>query len=70
MLDGDDGFAGKFDVAVLVPGCQRKFRAALAIVFDELGDNVVITNAPVTWGDVDAAFAEADRVVTATLRQH
>ena len=39
-------------------------------LFDELGDNVVITNAPVTWGDVDAAFAEADRVVTATLRQH
>ena len=39
-------------------------------LFDELGDNVVITNPPVTWGDVDAAFAEADRVVTATLRQH
>ena len=39
-------------------------------LFDELGDNIVITNAPVTWGDVDAAFAEADRVVTATLRQH
>ncbi|MEO5840114.1 MAG: xanthine dehydrogenase family protein molybdopterin-binding subunit [Acidimicrobiales bacterium] len=39
-------------------------------LFDELGDNVVITSAPVTWGDVDAAFAEADRVVTATLRQH
>jgi hypothetical protein len=38
VLDGDDGFAGKFDVAVLVPGCQRKLRAALAIVFDELGD--------------------------------
>jgi len=39
-------------------------------LFDELGDNTVITNAPVTWGDVDAAFAEADRVVSATLRQH
>jgi carbon-monoxide dehydrogenase large subunit len=39
-------------------------------LFDELGDNIVITNAPVTWGDVDAAFAEADRVITASLRQH
>ena len=39
-------------------------------LFDELGDNVVITNAPVSFGDVDAAFAEADRVVTAVLRQH
>lgn len=39
-------------------------------LFDELGDNVVALNAPVTFGDVDAAFAEADRVITATLRQH
>lgn len=39
-------------------------------LFDELGDNIVITNPPVTSGDVDAAFAEADRVVTATLKQH
>jgi carbon-monoxide dehydrogenase large subunit len=40
------------------------------VLFEELGDNVVITNAPVTWGDVDGAFAEADRVITAKLMQH
>lgn len=40
------------------------------VLFDELGDNVVAVNPPVTFGDIDAAFAEADRVVTATLNQH
>jgi carbon-monoxide dehydrogenase large subunit len=40
------------------------------VLFEELGDNVVITNPPVTWGDVDGAFAEADRVITAKLMQH
>jgi carbon-monoxide dehydrogenase large subunit len=39
-------------------------------LFEELGDNVLLVNAPVTYGDVDTAFAEADRVVTATLEQH
>jgi carbon-monoxide dehydrogenase large subunit len=39
-------------------------------LFEELGDNVLLVNPPVTYGDVDAAFAEADRVVTATLQQH
>jgi aerobic carbon-monoxide dehydrogenase large subunit len=43
---------------------------SLPPLFEELGDNVMATNAPVTYGDVDAAFSEADRVVTATLRQH
>jgi aerobic carbon-monoxide dehydrogenase large subunit len=39
-------------------------------LFEELGDNVLLANPPVTYGDVDAAFAEADRVITATLQQH
>jgi carbon-monoxide dehydrogenase large subunit len=39
-------------------------------LFDEWGDNLVVVNEPVEFGDVDAAFAEADRVVTATFRQH
>jgi carbon-monoxide dehydrogenase large subunit len=39
-------------------------------VFDELGGNVVATVEPTAFGDVDAAFAAADRVVRATLRQH
>ena len=39
-------------------------------LFDELGDNIVAVNPGATSGDVDAAFAEADRVVEVTLRQH
>jgi aerobic carbon-monoxide dehydrogenase large subunit len=39
-------------------------------LFDELGDNIVAVNKPATSGDVDAAFAEADRVIDVTLRQH
>jgi hypothetical protein len=59
VLDGDDGFAGKFDVAVLVPGCQRKFRAALAIVFDELGDMALAGQARTELGDGDEAGCKA-----------
>lgn len=38
-------------------------------LFEDLGDNVVY-RASQEWGDVDGAFAEADRVVEATLHQH
>ena len=38
-------------------------------VFDELGDNVYLT-AAMSFGDVDAAFAEADRVVRASIDVH
>ena len=38
-------------------------------VFEELGDNVLYTDS-VTYGDVDAAFAQAGRVVKETFRQH
>jgi carbon-monoxide dehydrogenase large subunit len=39
-------------------------------LFDDLKDNVMAATPATTWGDVDGAFAEADRVITATLRQH
>ena len=39
-------------------------------LFDDLGDNVLAANEVATFGDVDAAFAEADRVLTVTLQQH
>jgi carbon-monoxide dehydrogenase large subunit len=38
-------------------------------LFDDLGDNVVYRGAS-TYGDVDGAFAEADRVVRASFCQH
>jgi carbon-monoxide dehydrogenase large subunit len=39
-------------------------------VFDELGTNVMVSVAPVDAGDVEAAFATAQHVVRAKLRQH
>jgi aerobic carbon-monoxide dehydrogenase large subunit len=39
-------------------------------LFDNLKSNVVAAVPSTTFGDVDGAFAEADRVITATLRQH
>jgi carbon-monoxide dehydrogenase large subunit len=38
-------------------------------LFDELGDNIVHRTS-MSAGDVDAAFAAADRVITRTFRQH
>jgi len=38
-------------------------------LFDDLGDNVVYT-ASETYGDLEAAFAEADRLIALRLRQH
>lgn len=38
-------------------------------VFEELGDNVAF-DLPQAWGDVEGAFAQADRVITQTFRQH
>ncbi|WP_018505473.1 xanthine dehydrogenase family protein molybdopterin-binding subunit [Parafrankia discariae] len=53
-----------------VTGYETALDPASPAVFDELGDNIVVTSPPVTLGDIDAAFAEADQVVRATLRQH
>jgi carbon-monoxide dehydrogenase large subunit len=38
-------------------------------LFDEIGENIALT-AAMALGDVDAAFAEADRVVQATISVH
>jgi aerobic carbon-monoxide dehydrogenase large subunit len=39
-------------------------------IFDDLGGNVLVRSPVATFGDVDGAFARADRVVRAELRQH
>jgi carbon-monoxide dehydrogenase large subunit len=39
-------------------------------IFEELGSNVLLQAPPATFGDVDGAFARADRVVRAKLHQH
>jgi carbon-monoxide dehydrogenase large subunit len=38
-------------------------------LFDDLDDNIVYTSGE-TFGDVDGAFAEADRIIDVTLTQH
>ncbi len=39
-------------------------------VFEDLGSNVIAGPTTNTYGDVEGAFAKADRVVRATIRQH
>ena len=39
-------------------------------IFEDLGSNVLVETAPVVYGDVAGAFARADRVVRAHIRQH
>jgi carbon-monoxide dehydrogenase large subunit len=39
-------------------------------IFEDLGSNVLTRSDVATFGDVEAAFARADRVVRATLSQH
>lgn len=39
-------------------------------IFEDLGDNVLLGPVVHTFGDVDATFAKADRVLRASLRQH
>jgi carbon-monoxide dehydrogenase large subunit len=68
--DGCDLVAVDYEQLEAVADYDDAIDPAKPALFDELGDNVVITNAPVTWGDVDAAFAEADHVIAASLRQH
>ena len=59
-----------YDPLPAVAGYDDALDATKPPLFDEFGDNIVATNKPATFGDVDAAFAEADRVVEVTLRQH
>ena len=39
-------------------------------VFEDLGSNVLVRTDPVVYGDVEGAFARADRVVRAHISQH
>ena len=38
-------------------------------LFEELGDNIAF-DLPQSWGDVDGAFAKADRIIKQTFHQH
>jgi carbon-monoxide dehydrogenase large subunit len=44
--------------------------SSLPAIFEDLGGNVLVRSPAQIFGDVDGAFARADRVVRAELRQH
>jgi carbon-monoxide dehydrogenase large subunit len=58
-----------YDPLEPVPDAASALRAGAPRLYDELADNVAYSD---RWdyGDVDAAFAAADRVVRETFRQH
>jgi aerobic carbon-monoxide dehydrogenase large subunit len=39
-------------------------------IFEDIGSNVIVKHDPVVYGDVDGAFARADRIVRAHIAQH
>ncbi|HZT67027.1 MAG TPA: xanthine dehydrogenase family protein molybdopterin-binding subunit [Acidimicrobiales bacterium] len=49
---------------------ERALDPSLPAIFEDLGSNVLNRSETAAFGDVDAAFARADRVVSARLRQH
>src|ERR1700716_2160764 len=58
-----------FDVLEPVADADQAIAEASPLLYDELGDNVVYQD---SWqyGDVAGAFAQADRVIMETFRQH
>ena len=51
--DGCDLVEVDYDELPAIAGYDDARDPSKPALFDELGDNIVITNAPVTWGDVD-----------------
>ncbi len=54
--------------AVMTPQAARD--PASPAIFEDLGSNVLVRSPVAVFGDVDGAFARADRIVRADLRQH
>src|SRR5258707_7905201 len=52
-----------------VPNMEVALDPASAPLYEEVGDNIAYHDT-FTYGDVDAAFSSADRVITETFRQH
>jgi aerobic carbon-monoxide dehydrogenase large subunit len=67
--DGADLVVVEYDPLPPVPDATRALRDGAPLLYEELGDNIAYSD---RWdyGDVDAAFAAADRVVRETFRQH
>ena len=62
----------EYDELPVVTSAEQGLAPDAAVVFDELGDNVIHRDpeGQFVFGDVDGAFEAADRVVSATFTQH
>ena len=58
-----------YDPLPVVVNMSDALNPASPALFDEVGTNVVSTSSH-TYGDVEGAFAAADRVIDATFHQH
>src|SRR5260370_40765683 len=58
-----------YDPLPPVPNMEVALDPASAPLYEEMGDNIAYHDT-FTYGDVDAAFSSADRVITETFRQH
>ena len=59
----------EYDPLPAIVSTEAAAAPAAALIYDELGSNVA-WQGQVAFGDVDAAFARADRIVTENLRIH
>src|SRR5436190_621943 len=59
----------EYDPLPAVASIEQALDPARPPLFEEAGDNIAYTSSA-TAGDLDAAFARADRVIKETFRQH
>ena len=67
--DARDQIIVDYDPLPPIPNMEVALDPSSPPVFDELGDNIIFRDSQ-TYGDVDGAFAQADRVIHETFRQH
>src|SRR5205823_6095324 len=67
--DGCDAVDVEYEALDPVPDMDAARRAGAALLFEEVGTNVLFTQHTV-YGDVDGAFASAAHVISETFDQH
>jgi 2-furoyl-CoA dehydrogenase large subunit len=67
--DALDAIEAEYEQLPAIVGTDDAARASAPLIYDELGSNVA-WQGHVAYGDVDGAFARADRIVRENLRIH
>src|SRR4051794_36189772 len=67
--DGCDLIDVDYEPLAPVTSVDEAIATGAALLYDELGENIGLSE-QWDYGDIDTAFAEADRVITQTFRQH